>query len=238
MDPNTKRLALIAGGIAGSLLLLVGAWSLSGHHSGGVPVVEPDTRPLRVKPLNPGGLEVVGQEDAIISGATSGAEAMAPPPESPAPRALKAQPPVGAAPAASAPPAAGPPAPALATPVAVAPPKVEPPATVAPPAAAPVPHTAVVAPAPVAKATTSATSGALAQLAAVQSEQAALSEWQRLAKKMPELLANRRPAVVKAEHDGKVFWRLRTSGFADAAAAKAFCSEVRAKGGACSVASF
>jgi hypothetical protein len=39
MDPATRRLALIAGGLGGALLVIVGGWSVVGHRSGTVPVV-------------------------------------------------------------------------------------------------------------------------------------------------------------------------------------------------------
>jgi hypothetical protein len=76
------------------------------------------------------------------------------------------------------------------------------------------------------------------QLAALGSEAAAKSEWQALQKRMPDILGSHQPAISKTERDGKVFWRLRTTGFADAKQAKTFCDKIRAKGGACSVAEF
>ena len=63
MDPGTKRLAIIAGGLGAALLAVVGVWSLGGHRSSHLPVVEADTRPIRVKPENPGGLQVAGAND-------------------------------------------------------------------------------------------------------------------------------------------------------------------------------
>ena len=62
MDPATRRLALIAGGLGGALLVVVGGWSLIGHRSTAVPVVQADSRPIRVKPENPGGMQVAGAE--------------------------------------------------------------------------------------------------------------------------------------------------------------------------------
>jgi hypothetical protein len=80
--------------------------------------------------------------------------------------------------------------------------------------------------------------GKQVQLAALGSEEAARIEWQRLAKRMPDLFNGHRPDFSKTEHDGRAFWRLRTGGFTDTAQATIFCERVRAKGAGCSVASF
>lgn len=214
MDPNTKRLALFAGGIGGTILLLVGAYSLAGRHNGGVPVVEPLAGPVRVKPDNPGGMQVAGSDSAIMSGTTTGRAALAPPSEAPAPQALRDQP------------ATPPVAPAVATNAPQAQTVSLSPAV--PSAAPPQPR---VAPKPVV-----ARGGMQVQLGALGSEQAAMAEWDRLSKKMPDGFGGRKPVVVKVEHDGKTFWRLRTTGFADATQAAGFCEKVKAKGGNCAVA--
>ena len=274
MDPNTRRLAIIAGGIGAALLVMVGAWSLTGGKSGGgVPVVEADSRPLRVKP------DSTQQGPEIDSPATpTGKQALAPTPEAPKPEALRAAgekaaaeklaaekaaeekiaaekaaaekaaadrqvaaAPRPATPLAAAPPAAAPVAPAPVQPIVsaqAARPPSQPAVLTAPaPLAAAPPPPPARAPAATAPAP-AASSGTQVQLAAVTSEQAALSEWSRLEKRMPDVLGGRRPAVVKTERDGKTFYRLRTGGFADTGQATSFCEKVRAKGGVCSVASF
>jgi hypothetical protein len=226
MDPGTRRLAIIAGGLGGALVLLVGGWSLLGHRSAGVPVIEADSSPLRVKPDNPGGLSVAGSNDEILSGDADGkAGKLAPGSEAPAPQDIK-PPPVAAA------------APPPAAPAAMAPPPVVAAAPIAPPATSaakpPAPAHAVAADHP----GHPAGGKTLVQLAALTSEDAAKSEWERLAKRMPDLLGKRQPAVSKIDRDGKTWYRLRTGGFSDIAQATAFCEQVRAKGNGCSIAAF
>ena len=56
------------------------------------------------------------------------------------------------------------------------------------------------------------------QLAAVHSEDAARSEWDRLSKRVPDLLGPHSP-FSKIDHDGHALWRVRTGGFSDTAQA-------------------
>lgn len=238
LEGNTKRMALVAGGLAAGLAVLMGVWSLGApRRGGGVPVVQADSRPLRVKPENPGGMEVEGQDSTALSGKADGVARLAPAPELPDVAALKQQ--AAAAAAAAAKPA---PTPAVPAPTPV----------VATPAPAPVPKpvqqalvTAKPTPKPVPAPTVQAAStaparsgGAQVQLAAVGSEDAAKSEWARLEHKMPDLLASRKPALSKIDRDGKTLWRVRTGGFADSGEAAVFCERVRSKGAGCTVASF
>lgn len=233
LDAGTQRLMYIAGGLTGALVLIVLLWSSVGHHSGGaVPVVQADQRPVRVKPLNPGGMQIPGL--AADAGAASGGsgDQLAPAPETPDPAALAKQTPPPApvaAPAAMAPPASAP-----------APVAMTPPAT--PVAAQPKLVPAVTPPAPehrVAKAEPAAPGGHQAvQLAALTTEAAARQEWDRLARKLPGLFAGHRPVISKFDHDGHTMWRLRTAGFNTEAAAKQFCQDLRAKGAGCAVAAF
>jgi len=225
MDPATKRLAMIAGGLGGVLLLILGVSSLKAHRETAVPVIQADSRPLRVKPDNPGGMQVAGANDEIMSGdAGPQADKLLPPPEMPLPQSLKPH----AAESAAPPHAVAPNVPPAAEPVSLPPP-------------AALPEQKPAAPAKPGNAVSAQPSGGKAtqvQLAAMESEQLAMTEWQRLARRMPDVLGGRQPAVVKAEHDGRTVWRLRTGGFSDIAQATAFCERVRSKGGGCSIASF
>lgn len=221
MDPDTRRMALFAGGVGVVLALLIGASALTGHRSGEIPVITADTRPIRVKPENPGGMKIDAAENDVFSGGSDRLNAkLAAPAETPDTKGWHA-------------PAAPPPAPphvAEQAPVAapaVAPPKIaaEPPR---PPAAPPAALPALAA----------ASGHASVQLAALSTEQAARGEWQSLAKRMPDLFGHRQPSYSRTEKDGHSYWRVRTAGFTDAAQARGFCEKVRAKGATCSVADF
>ncbi|MDE2576267.1 MAG: hypothetical protein KGL55_13250, partial [Rhodospirillales bacterium] len=116
VDPNTRRLAIIAGGIGAALLVIMGGWTLIGGGRGGVPVVQAPSGPVRVKPADAGGMQVAGANESILSDRTAAGEAaLAPPPETPALAALKAQEAANAKAAAAATLAAAPP-PAAETP--------------------------------------------------------------------------------------------------------------------------
>jgi hypothetical protein len=242
LDPDTRRLVIFAGGLGAVLVALIGASALIGHRSTEVPVVTADNRPIRVKPDNPGGMKIDGAENDVFSGGSDTADSkLAAPAENPDAKALRT---------ASAPPPAVSPVPAAVAP----PPAVTRPPLVAKPtvaASAPVVRPAPVAPAkpPLVAASKPQVAAVeahppasghqvMVQLAALTSEEAARNEWQQLAKRIPDLLNGRQPNLSRTERDGHEFWRVRTSGFADVAQARAFCDHVRAKGGGCSVADF
>ena len=230
-----------------------------------IPTVEADARPVKIRPDDRGGLRVANQDEIIFERRNSGAAfeangrlapaaeapnldalraATAPPPapaprivtESQAPLPASEVPPVPvlpgqAAPRPSAPPppapqAAGSPltAPQLAAPQAPATPAPAAPATPAPvaPAAAPPQRVA-------------AGGAVVVQLGALDSEAGARTEWDRLARRAPELLQGRAPQIIRFERqDRPTMWRLRTGGFS-AEAAREFCDGIRGKGGACAV---
>ena len=70
---------------------------------------------------------------------------------------------------------------------------------------------------------------------AAPSEDAANAFWQSLARRFPEVLGRREPTVIRFEHAGTVFWRVRTEGFGTLAEAQSLCVRMRAEGQACFV---
>ncbi len=248
MDAGTRRLALIAGGIGALLVAMVGGWSLVGHRPAGIPLIAPPPGPVRVKPTDPGGLQLMAGQVAPTNGPA--AQALAPGPEAPAPQALQAE--VDAARKADAPPpAAAAPRPAATVPAMAVPPVVAASAAPAPeaPVAASPPPAAPGTPAPVTGAATDAApagpasppasgGGHAVQLAALDGEAAAHAEWSRLSRQAPSLLGDRMPVIVHVSRNGRQFYRLRTGGFASVAEATAFCGRAKALGIACTVADF
>lgn len=244
-ERGRRRLALIALGLGGALLLLFVLANLAGRRNGPLPVIEADPGPVRVRPANPGGLQIAGLSDAILSGDTSSQDdQLLPPPEAPAPQALARAETASSTQsetkqAASSPGPAQPAAPRPWVPPAAA----APPAPPSPQATGAKPE-ASRAPLPSAPARPSAPplappgKGVAVQLAALGSEQAARGEWERLSKRMPDLLGGHQPDIVPSERDGRRFFRLRLGGFGDTAQASLFCDRARAKGAACSIASF
>jgi hypothetical protein len=73
------------------------------------------------------------------------------------------------------------------------------------------------------------------QLSSAKSETDAQAAWDKLAKKMPDLLSQHRALFQKVNESGPLQWRLRTGGFTDPAQAKTFCDKVKAKGGQCTI---
>lgn len=268
MDPGTRKLALIAAGIGGFLIAVGGGWHFLSHRQTGVPVVQADSGPMRVKPANPGGLQVAGANNDVFSGGGDTSDPkLAPPPQTPDPQALRAMEaprPAMTTPAAI-PPAAGPtprataeaapPSPAAAPPAAMASSdagaqsvrgaapaptlRSEQTRAAVPAAASGAPVHAVEKPAAMAASRPAAGGKAVqVQLAALSSEQAAHEEWDRLSRRWPDLLRGHHPSFSRFDRDGHVFWRVRAGGFDGLSDAAVFCERVRAKGGGCSVADF
>jgi hypothetical protein len=212
LDPDMRRMAIIAACVGGVAAFAIGALSLSRSSPHSVPVIQPPSLPVRVKPANPGGMQVAGADDVTVGQG----ETLAPAAEKPAIRALRAKRV----------------AKDVEHPVVAKLPVAEP-VVKAPPAA---PLAAPSAPQAVAEAATAG--GTSVQLAAFDSEQAAQQDWGKMAEKMPKLFDGHRPEVTAAKVAGKTVYRLRTGGFATIATATAFCGEVRSRGGDCSIAAF
>jgi hypothetical protein len=72
------------------------------------------------------------------------------------------------------------------------------------------------------------------QIAAASTEAAANSEWNKRVKAAPELFSGAAEKIIlQADVNGRTVYRVRVGAFATAANADAFCSAIKAKGGAC-----
>ena len=203
-------MAMSAGG------LWVGYRLSAGHTSSGeIPLIHADTDPVKVKPDDPGGMEIPNR-DRFVFNPTGNmpVERLLPPPENPLPRPATTGNP---------PPTTAPPATAQA-PQAPAAPPAPPPAVVAPP-----PPQVATLPAPAATGT-----GYRLQLGAVKTPEIAKTEWDRIKRQNGDLLGSLGVSVDRADlGDRGVFYRIHVGPIADAAQAERVCGQLRQRGVGC-----
>lgn len=200
---------------------------------GDVPLIRADTRPMKVKPENPGGMQIPDRDMLIYGQQRPAIEHLLPPPEQPMARP---------APPPPATPPRQPPAPAVdaAAPAAnpAAPMESAPPASAAMPA--PLSAAAVAAarqladpgaenPAkPVERAAAPKGGGVRLQLGAVRSENEARVAWERLKHKNADLLGRLSGVAIRADLGDKgIYYRIQAGPVADASAADHICGELR-----------
>ena len=186
---------------------------------GGPATIAAPAGPYKTKPTEEGGMQVKGQGDSAYA-ASEGADPNAKIDLSKVPEAPIAK---GAPASADEAPK---PAPAPAKPVETA--KVTPPAPVV--KTAPAPKPAAPAPAPVQTAEAPAAGGTI-QLGALPSEAAANAAWKSLSARYA-VLAALGHSVVKADVNGKTYYRLRA---AAGGQASSVCSKLKVAGEACTV---
>jgi cell division septation protein DedD len=183
--------------------------------SGEIPLIHADTDPIKVKPDDPGGMEIPNR-DRFVFNPKGGmpVERLLPPPETPLPRPV---------------PAANNTAP---------PPSAEPVAAPAPPA--PVAAPAPVVPAPPQTAAAPAPSGGAdvrgyrLQLGAVKAPEMAKQEWDRIKRQNSDLVGALSVSVDRVDRgDRGVFYRIHAGPIADAAQAERLCAQLRQRGVGC-----
>jgi SPOR domain len=188
-----------------------------------VPLIRADERPTKVKPENPGGMEIPDRDKLIYTQKRAAVEHLLPPPEKPMPRPTGSPPTPAAQPATPAPdaaPAAAQPAQpqqlAAKTPV----------KTPSAPAGPTKPATAQETPANA--------HGTRIQLGSVRSEDVARQEWDRIKRTNADLLASISATPIRADLGEKgVFYRIQTGPVADA---ERICSELKRRNIGCIIA--
>jgi hypothetical protein len=214
---------VVIGVFAGSLWFAYQQGLRHGGSSTGVadiPLIRADERPTKVKPENPGGMEVPDRDKLIYTQKRATVEHLLPPPEKPMPRPT--------APSAAAP--SGVPQPPLVTAAAGA---SNPASPVQSQQSASKPP-AKVGLAPAAAAKPQLTGGTRIQLASVRSEEAARQEWDRIRRANPDLLGSVSATFPRADLGEKgVFYRLETAPIADA---ERVCGELRRRNVGCIIA--
>ena len=235
-DPPPRRVLRIVGALLVMALFAGGLWfaydegarHMAGTDgSGDIPLIRADTRPMKVKPAEPGGMPIPDRDMLIYGQNRPIVEHLLPPPEQP--MALPATPPPATTPAARAPAGAS---------QAVAPPAVAPASDTAPAVAAARPeqsagllpanpHAVPSKPAE-AEPQPGKAGGVRLQLGAVRSEGVAREEWARIKRSNPDLLGRLTAVAIRADLGDKgVYYRIQAGPVGDPATAERLCGELR-----------
>ncbi len=253
LSPRSTRKSILFGVMIGVAAAAGAAWFVLGSDPSGdpipepsqVPVIQAEKNPIKVRPADPGGMEVPNQDKLVYSRVDKNAqqpevEHLLPPPAEP--KALsKPEDSLGdgMAPLPEAP--AIPETPKKANPVPV---KTPPPAPVVKEAPKPAPKVVEPKPAPAPKPAPKAepvakmTSGAWqVQLTALRDQKRAEEAWARIQKKAGSALNGVPHEIQRADLGSKgVFYRLRAGSFATRDDAGKLCSALKTKGIGCVVA--
>lgn len=212
------------------------------------PVIKAPEGPVKIKPEEPGGMEIPNQDKQVYQAMEATkpepkVEQLLPPPEEPEPEVEPAQPQpsveleTAAKPEVEVKPVEPPTAPATATETA----KVETEPKPAPqPASKPAPPPAkkkAAAPKPQQQVAAAAQGSFMIQLASFRNEQAANNAWKTIGGKHAPVLKSLKQRVLRIDlGSGKgVFYRLQAGGFPTRAAAESACAKLKAQKQGCLV---
>jgi SPOR domain len=224
---SPRRMLRIGGTLLVMALFAGGLWFAyfeGARHAGGtaesgdIPLIRADTRPIKVKPDQPGGMHIPDRNMLIYGQARPAVEHLLPPPEQPMALPAAPSPP---SPTAAAPAAAPVPSPAAPSKVAAAQPEQsagQPPAN-----PGPAPSKAADARSPPGKA-----GGLKLQLGAVRSEGVAREEWARIKRTNADLLGRLTAVAVRADLGDKgVYYRIQAGPVGDPATAERLCGALK-----------
>jgi SPOR domain len=240
-QPRPRRLLTTALGLLVMALFGGGLWFAyihQGRYSGGdaaggqVPLIRADERPTKVKPEQPGGMEIPDRDKLIYNPSRKVVEHLLPPPEKPMPRPAPPPPPQVQAEAARSPTGPAPTVPST---------PENPPgsARTAQPqqqAAAPS-NKAVQGPLEPPKPAAGKAGGIRLQLGSLRSEEAARQEWERIKHKNADLLRSLSAIPIRTDLGDKgIYYRIQTGPVADLAVAERICIELKQRSIGCIIA--
>jgi hypothetical protein len=209
------------------------------HHAvgdaqnGNVPFIRADERPTKVKPDQPGGMEIPDRDKLIYNPSRKVVEHLLPPPETPMTRPVSPPPQSEAAPAPASPASGTPENPAAAQQTS----QPQQQAAAPPGSPAATGSKAAQAPAGPPRPVNAKGAGARLQLGSLRSEEAARQEWERIKHKNADLLGSLSAVAVRADLGDKgVYYRIQTGPVADPAAAERICGELKQRNIGCIIA--